>query len=343
MRFIGCKTLLLDNIKEVIDEKAPDAKIFCDIFSGTATVARYFKQWYEVYSNDLLYFSYVLQRGTVQNDDLPMFEKLKAEKGIEDPIDYFNNLSDVEMEVIPKDKRFFQNTYAPTGGRMYLKDDNAMRIDFARITVEEWYQDELINDDEYYYLIACIIEGIPFVSNISGTYGAFHKEWERRSHKKYEVFRLEVKHNGKNNKCFNEDGVELLKRIKGDILYIDPPYNGRQYLPNYHVLETAAKYDYPEVRGKTAQRPYENNKSDFCLKTKVTNAFEKLINNASFKHIILSYSTDGLMSFEEIEHIMKKYGKPDTFKVYWIPYRRYKSRAQGNKEELKEMLVYIEK
>lgn len=343
MRFIGCKTLLLDNIKEVIDEKAPDAKVFCDIFSGTATVARYFKKWYEVYSNDLLYFSYILQRGTVQNDDIPLFKKLRNEKGIEDPIDYFNNLSDIEMQVIPQEKRFFQNTYAPTGGRMYLKDDNALRIDFARITVEEWYQNKLINDDEYYYLIACIVEGIPFVSNISGTYGAFHKEWERRSHKKYEVYRLEIYHNGKNNKCFNEDGVELLKRVNGDILYIDPPYNGRQYLPNYHVLETAAKYDYPEVRGVTAQRPYENNKSDFCLKTKVINAFDELINNASFKHIILSYSTDGLMSVEDIEHIMKKYGKPDTFKIYWIPYRRYKSRAQGDKEQLKEMLVYIEK
>ena len=59
MRFIGCKALLLDNIKSVIDENAPDAKSFCDIFSGTATVARYFKQWYEVTSNDLLYFVYI--------------------------------------------------------------------------------------------------------------------------------------------------------------------------------------------------------------------------------------------------------------------------------------------
>lgn len=343
MRFIGCKTLLLGNIKQVIDENAPDAKTFCDIFSGTSTVARYFKEWYEVYSNDLLYFSYVLQRGTIQNDELPLFQKLKKEKRIEDPINYFNSLSDKEMQVIPQEKRFFQNTYAPTGGRMYLKDENALRIDFARITVEEWHNSELISDDEYYYLVACIVEGIPFVSNISGTYGAFHKEWERRAHKKYEVYRLDVCHNGKNNRCFNQDGVELLKTISGDILYIDPPYNSRQYLPNYHVLETAALYDYPEVHGVTAQRPYENKKSDFCLKTKVVQAFDELIKNCKFKHIILSYSTDGLMSLSNIEATMKKYGKPDTFKIYWIPYRRYKSRTQKRKEELKEMLVYIQK
>lgn len=343
MRFIGCKTSLLDNIKQVIDENAPEAKSLCDIFSGTATVARYFKQWYEVYSNDLLYFSYVLQRGTVENDSVPEFGTLKNKMGITDPIDYFNGLTLEEMASLEQEKRFFQNTYAPTGGRMYINDENALRIDYARITTENWHNEGLITDDEYFYLVACIVEGIPFVSNISGTYGAFHKKWERRSYKTYEVYRLDVTSNGKNNKSYNQNGVELLKEISGDILYIDPPYNGRQYLPNYHVLETAAKYDYPEVRGVTAQRGYENNKSEFCLKTKVVGAFDELMSNASFKHIILSYSTDGLMSVEDIESTMKKYGKPETFKMYWIPYRRYKSRAQGEKEELKEMLLYIEK
>ena len=343
MRFIGCKTLLLDNIKQVIDENAPNAKSLCDIFSGTSTVARFFKQWYEIYSNDNLYFSYALQRGTIENDSIPEFERLKEELEIEDPVTYFNNLCEEEMETLPQEKRFFQNTYAPKGGRMYLTDENALRIDFARITVEDWHCKGLINNDEYFYLVACIVEGIPFVSNISGTYGAFHKEWERRAYKRYEVYKLDVISNGKRNRCYNMDGVKLLKEISGDVLYVDPPYNARQYLPNYHVLETAARYDYPQVRGVTGQREYQNNKSDFCLKTKVVSAFDELMANAKFKHIILSYSTDGLMTVEEIENTMKKYGKPETFRIYWIPYRRYKSRAQGQKEELKEMLVYIEK
>lgn len=344
MRFIGCKALLLDNIKSVIDENAPDAKSFCDIFSGTATVARYFKQWYEVTSNDLLYFSYVLQRGTVAVDCLPTYEILQENTGISDPVAYFNGLSLEQMERLPPERRFFQNTYAPIGGRMYINDENALRIDFARNITEGWRKVGFLSDDEYYYLVACIVEGIPFVSNISGTYGAFHKEWERRSYKKYELLRLPICTNGKNNTCFNANGADVLKEISGDILYIDPPYNERQYLPNYHVLETAAKYDFPEVRGITAQRAYENNKSDFCSKAKVVGAFEELIANARFEHIILSYSTDGLMSVEEIERTMKKYGDPNSFKIYWIPYRRYKSRSTETKEEkLKEMLVYIRK
>ena len=343
MRFIGCKTLLLDNIREVIEEKAPDAKSLCDVFSGTATVARYFKQWYEVYSNDLLYFSYVLQKGTIENDEVPTFDVLNKTLGISDPISYFNELSLEEMETLPKEKRYFQNNYAPIGGRMYVNDENALRIDYVRNIVEEWKSNNYISDNEYFYLLACIVEGIPFVSNTSGTYGAYHKTWERRSFKKYEVYRLDVTTNNKNNKCYNQDGVELVKQISGDVLYIDPPYNSRQYLPNYHVLETAAKYDYPELRGATGQRPYENAKSDFCTKSKVLSAFSELIKNANFKHIVLSYSTDGLMSVEEIEQIMKTYGKAETFQVYRIPYRRYKSRNLTKTEELNELLVYIEK
>jgi len=344
MRFIGCKKLLLDNIKDVIDENAPDANSFCDIFSGSATVARYFKQWYEVMSNDLLYFSYVLQRGTVAINCMPSYDILNMNTGISDPIEYFNSLSLEKMESLARERRFFQNTYAPTGGRMYVNDENALKIDFARNTVEDWKKAGFLSDDEYYYLVACIIEGIPFVSNISGTYGAFHKKWERRSYKKYELFRLPIFSNEKNNRCFNGNGADILKEISGDILYIDPPYNGRQYLSNYHVLETAAKYDFPEVRGVTGQRSYENNKSDFCLKTKVLAAFDEVIANANFKHIILSYSTDGLMTVEQIEKIMKKYGKPESFKIYWIPYRRYKSRSEETRvEQLKEILVYIRK
>ena len=169
MRFIGCKTLLLDNIKELVDRKAPDAKTFCDIFSGTATVARHFKQWYEVTSNDLLFFSYVLQRATVENDSIPTFDGLKK-IGVENPVKYLNELSMEKMETLPQERRFFQNTYAPKGGRMYINDENALRIDYARNIVDDWHSSELISDNEYYYLVACIVEGIPFVSNISGTW-----------------------------------------------------------------------------------------------------------------------------------------------------------------------------
>ena len=130
MRYIGCKTLLLDYIHDLINKKAPSSNRFCDIFSGTATVARYFKRYYEVYSNDVLYFSYCLQMATIENPSNPTFVKLKEYYNFDDPIDYINNLSTEYMEILPKEKRFFQNNYSPLGGRMYITGENALRIDF---------------------------------------------------------------------------------------------------------------------------------------------------------------------------------------------------------------------
>jgi adenine-specific DNA-methyltransferase len=116
---ITYKTQLLDNIKEVVDRHVQDAEVFCDIFSGTASVARFFKQWYTVYSNDLLYFSYCLQKGTIELDKKPVFKKLCSEISISDPISYFNSLSTENMEAFPKEKRFFHNNYAPAVSIMY--------------------------------------------------------------------------------------------------------------------------------------------------------------------------------------------------------------------------------
>ena len=283
-----------------------------------------------------------MQKATIENDNIPKFENLKK-IGIQDPIEYLNHLKTEEMEKLKQEKRFLQNTYAPLGNRMYFTNENALRIDFARIMTEQWKKKNLLTEEEYYYLIACIVEGVPFISNISGTYGAYHKKWDKRTQNIYQLYRLDVVQNHKNNKCYHQDGVELVKHIKGDILYIDPPYNERQYLPNYHVLETVAKYDNPKVKGVTGQREYQGEKSDFCIKKSVSLAFEQLIKNAHFRFILVSYSTEGLMKMEEIEKILKKYGKKETFKLYKLPYRRFKSREQQEKEELKELVFYIEK
>lgn len=344
MRFIGSKIRLLDNIKEVVFRHAPEASSFCDIFSGSVAVARFFKQWFEIYSNDLLFFSYVLQKATIEKPNMPSFQTLVNQLGINNPVLYLNNISITKMEQLPQEKRFFQNNYAPKGGRMYITDTNALRIDYTRNCIENWKTDNLITDLEYYYLVACVVEGIPFVSNTSGTYGAYNKTWDKRSNKKFKLVELPIVYNGKNNKAFNEDGATLLKRLSGDVIYIDPPYNERQYPPNYHVLETAAKYDYPELKGVTGQRPYEMQKSEFCSKKTAVDAFDELISNAQFRHIILSYNTDGLITLDEITEIMKSHGIPRTFEVNYIPYRRYKSQNGTTKTKpLKEMLIYIAK
>lgn len=342
MRFIGNKTNLLNDIAQVIKENCDGTeKVFCDIFSGTASVARFFKNRYKIISNDLLYFSYVLQKGTIENNEIPSFKKLEDRLNIHDVFDYLENI-DIKQE---KFNKFIYENYSPNKKceRMYLTSENALRIDFIRNKIEEWRNKELINKNEYYYLLAALIEGVPFVSNITGTYGAYLKQWDKRAFKKFEMIRLNVIDNNVKNKCYNKNSNDLIQEISGDILYLDPPYNERQYLPNYHLLETIARYDNPEIKGKTGIRVYNSEKSNYCIKNKVYSEMEKLIKNAKFKHIIVSYNQDGLLSKNDIETILKKYGNKETYKLYEIPYKQYQNKLTKKLDIHYEYLFYISK
>lgn len=344
MRYIGSKRLLLKNIEYIIDKHVTNkVNTFCDIFSGTSVVARHFKSKYEITSNDMLYMSYVLQKATIENNEIPQFIKLK-ELGICDVFYYLNNES-VDTLNIDDESFFIYQNYSPSinCNRMYFTCDNAKRIDFIRITIEEWFNSKLILEEEYYYLIACLIEAIPYVSNITGTYGAYLKKWDKRSLNKLDIKKIEINKNNKNNKCYNEDSNDLIYKISGDILYIDPPYNSRQYLPNYHILETVAKYDNPNIYGKTGLRPYKDQRSKYCMKNYVYESLNDLIENANFKHIIISYSTDGILSIKDLEDILKRHAIKDSYEIYDVDYRRYKSIYNQEKSNLKELIFYIEK
>lgn len=339
MRFIGSKVNLLENIKQVVDENINDnSEVFCDIFAGTNSVGYYFKPRYKIISNDLLYFSYVIAKGLIENNEKPTFKGL-SKLGINDPITYLSS----DLFAIAYGNGFVSNNYAPSQNcsRMYFTPENANRIDFAREQIDLWKKQGALTDNEYYYLLAGLLEGIPYVSNITGTYGAYLKDWDKRAFKRYEFSFLEPINNEKQNICYNEDANELIKHIEGDILYIDPPYNERQYLPNYHVLETIAKNDKPTLSGVTGVRPYSNEKSKYCLKKDVECSFNELIANAKFKHIIVSYSDDGLLTKERIIEILEK-NCNNKAKVYEIDYNRYKSKiASLKKNDHKEYLFYI--
>ncbi|MDR3331433.1 MAG: Dam family site-specific DNA-(adenine-N6)-methyltransferase [Synergistaceae bacterium] len=342
MRYIGGKSHLLGDIEAVISENTTRREsVFCDIFSGTGSVARHFKPRYEVHSNDILHFSYVIQKATIENNRRPTFSRL-AQIGIVDPIKFLE-----EADIAQPGQSFFfvADNYAPNEhcDRMYISKRNAVRVDFIRNTIEAWNESGLIDEIEYYYLLASLIEGVPYVSNITGTYGAYLKKWDKRALKAFEMARLDVVDNGRANHSYNTDANKLIRELEGDILYIDPPYNSRQYAPNYHLLETISRYDYPEVRGVTGIRPYDDAKSAFCVKSEVLEVFDDLIAKAKFANIVLSYSTDGLMTSEQIETVLKRHGAEQSCKRYDIPYRKYKSKITDETKTVREYLFYVRK
>ena len=335
MRYIGNKNKILGYIESLINDKNINREnyTFCDAFSGTATVGNYFKDKFKIIANDNLYTSFVMSNAKLNTPDLK-FEKLGK-----DPFKIFNDESN-------KLYGFIYNNFSPGGSeRRYFSEDNAARIDYIRTKIEVWYNKGKITRNEYYYLIACLIESVSKVANVAGVYGSYLKKWDPRAIKPMKFIHVEqLKTNALyENEIYNKNIEELINDISGDILYLDPPYTKNQYSVQYHLLETIALYDEPELKGKTGARDNSSKTSKFSKPGEVHIEFEKIIAKANFKYIILSYSSDGIMSNEYIESVMKRHGKPETFEFRKFTYKQYLNSKAEKDEKHCEYLFYVEK
>lgn len=339
MRYIGSKTNLLDEIQGILEPHlSGEEKTFVDLFAGSNSVGKFFKDQYKIISNDVMYFSYVIAKTNIELNQSPKFEKLKL-MDIDDPFKYLQT-----KDLTNYSGGFVTSTYSPAGkaGRMYFTEANAKRIDFIRDKIDEWFNAEKINEDEMFYLLDALIQAVPFVSNITGTYGAYLKHWDKRAHKNLELIPSLLVDNGQRNMTYNTNANELIKHLSGDILYIDTPYNNRQYAPNYHVLETIARNDSPEVHGVTGQRDTGNIKSDYAMKARAKKAMADLIADLDFSHVVISYSTDGIIPEQELMKLIQSVAKDFRVEEKRIPYRKYKSKVVKPEDELYELLFYFQ-
>lgn len=340
MRFLGNKTRMLDNIEFVIKENKIEGSVLCDLFAGSGAVGDFFKSRYSIIANDYLQCLSIINKARLENSTVPSFKDFVVEYG-KDPFTYFNN-----KQYTPDYQYFITNNYSPIGNRQYFTETNAVKIDGIRIEIEELYKNLTIDAKERSFLIASLIESVMGVSNTSGTYEAYLKNWDKRAYKPFELVPLtlnETKLFGTNT-IYNIDSNELLRQVSGDILYIDPPYTITDYSAAYHLLESIAKYDYPIIGGITGRRKEICNKSKYTRKEQAYKNFEDLFRQAKFKHILVSYSTQGLLTVDEIKNLAKKFAVNNAVKVYEFPFKEYKNiRSSQKGDDLREVIIYFEK
>jgi adenine-specific DNA-methyltransferase len=335
--YIGAKGKLLIFLKNSIEhytgKTLNDIDSFLDGFSGSGIVGYYMisNGINKIISNDIQHYSYIISSVlTKQNLDIQKLYIL---------IDKLNNLN--TNREINFDTNFIYNNYTPIENkceRMYLTNENGLKTDIIRQEIEKLYQkDKTINESEYHCLIKLLLYAVTKVSNTSSTYGAYLKNFKESAKKslildKTLIDKLNDKLNDNNciTKCYNKDIHDLLDTIETtEVSYFDPPYNGRQYSSNYSFLENISKYDSPKIKGKTGLREdTASTNSDFCSKVKVENEFSKLINKTKSKYIFISYSSESILSKDQIINLLKN--RFTNIKCYEFIHKRFKSNNNGD-------------
>lgn len=321
-RYLGNKYKLLPFITRVVAEECENINTIADIFAGTGAVASAFTDK-KIITNDLMYSNYICHVAWFSSENY-------SEERIIELVMYYNSV------VVEKDNYMSEN-FANT----YFSYEDCKKIGFIRQDIEDRFIKGDINERERALLITSLLYGMDKIANTCGHYDAYRQGVAFEKHLELSVPQPDTNLN-ENNICYNMDTNELMPDIEADLVYIDPPYNSRQYCDAYHLLENVARWNKPEVFGVAKKMDRTALKSDYCTQ-KATEAFEKLIDATHAKYILLSYNnmaekgndrSNAKISDEDILRILQKKGKVKVFTEDYKAFSTGKSEIKDNQERL---------
>jgi len=322
-RYIGNKAKLTDWIMEIIESETVGKGTFIDIFAGTSIVGKSaMKKYKNVILNDILSsnnITYQAFYGTL---------KWNSNKLVEISNQY-NSLTSKSIR-----ENYFSKNF---GGKFYEKDISKI-IGFIRIDIEKRKKNNEINSREYAILLTSLIYTIDRLANTVGHFDAYIK---KPIPKKALNFKLIQTSDFEGIKIFQEDANDLVRNIKGDIAYIDPPYNSRQYSRFYHIYENLVQWKKPKLFG-VALKPEPENMSKYCT-VQAKNEFKDLVENLDVKYLAVSYnntykskskSSKNKIKYEEIIEILESVGKTKIFEKSHTFFNTGKTEFNDHKEFL---------
>ncbi len=320
-RYLGNKYKLLNFIRSIVDKECEDVNVIADIFAGTGAVSSAFTDK-TLITNDILYSNYICH--------LAWFGKQKYSLNkVKKLILFYNSIT-------PFKENYMSDNFSNT----FFSYENCKKIGFIREDIESRFNSSEINEKERALLITSLLYSMDKIANTCGHYDAYIKNGNLD--KKLELLLPTPETNLKNNQIFNKDANELVKEISADLVYIDPPYNSRQYCDAYHLLENVAKWNKPKVSGIARKMNRDSLKSDYCT-SQATEAFRNLVNNIQAKYILLSYNnmetkgnsrSNAKISDEDILSILKTKGEVKVFSQQYKAFTTGKSNIKGNEERL---------
>lgn len=321
-RYVGCKTKLKEWIFCRILKETHGAHSFLDLFGGTGVISQMALGIYnEVTINDFLYCNYVIYNAFFADGNWD-------EQLVKDFISEMNSIDGSSL-----DDNYFSLNY----GNSYFGMDAAKTIGYVRDEIER--RKPWLTEKEYYVLLASLMYSADRIANTTGQFEAY-----RKNTKEFKAFQMRpiMAKCYQTVSIYREDANELARKVKSDIVYLDPPYNSRQYCSLYHVLENLAKWDKPLLHEDTAKPLTLANKSQYCTKN-ATMVFTDLVTAIDARYIVVSYSntdnaksmtSNNKMTLEQIRQTLELRGSTKVFDTNYNAYNAGKTDIANHKEVL---------
>jgi len=328
-KYLGAKYRLLDFLSGVIVEKAGRIDTFFDGFAGTGAVALHFtRHARRVVANDILLSNAVINRAFLMSR--PGSVSLTKVRGL---IEEINDL--------PPRPGYVRENYGGT----YFTEENAARIDAARGWIDEQRGRGAVSAQEQCVLLASLLFAADKAANTVGQYDAFLKNLHGGPYDEAGRHVLDTNVQKplrlltpditlmEGHEVYQQDINELIGEIRADVLYLDPPYNSRQYVDCYHVLENIARWDKPRLYGKTRKFPRERFKSRYSNRGQCEAALRSLLYRCRSRHLFLSYNNEGILQDRAIRDLLGQLGRVEVFEK---PYTVF---GQGAGRSVKRPIV----
>jgi adenine-specific DNA-methyltransferase len=373
LNYIGSKWSLLPFITRTLATHEVREGVFLDLFAGTTAVGQLAKRLgFQVVSNDWQYYSYVLGSAYIKTTAYPDFAGLKyyypqifnipVPKQSRLPFSATDTHDDGStalqqvlawLNALPGEAGLIYRHYCLGGTRggeferQYFSDANGQRCDAIRNILKVWRKQAFITESEYFVLLASLLEAIDKVANTASVYAAFLKRLKASACKPLRLELPPLILNANSHQVFQKDANSLIGEIEAELVYIDPPYNQRQYNANYHLLETIACDDdqtfiLPNVTGLRADAELS---SAYCQKDSAIEAFADLLEKARTRHILVSYNDEGVIPFADMQAMLRGRG---CLIEHTRRYKRFRAdqnrpgRQYAPNDYVQELLLYVQ-